>query len=77
MTNKTKITPELLLQKGFKVQIIDGKTFFNKGKVGIYLEQKWKPCNKYFGLPLDTNIYIENWEGLECLANEAGIDIDD
>lgn len=74
--HNTEITPELLLEKGFKIQIIEDKTFFRKGDIGLHYDHVWVLDTFSFGLPYCTTIYDNIWEELVRLANEAGIDID-
>lgn len=74
--NNTEITPELLLEKGFKIQIIEDRTFFRKGLVWLCLDKVWIPCKMINGELRHTNEYVRTWEELERLVNEAGKDID-
>lgn len=73
---KTTLTPSLLREKGFVEKLMYGNIYFIKSKIAVTYNFKWIPCSTEFGQPLCTNVYVDTWEELVRLANEAGIAIE-
>ena len=70
---KTIITPQLLLEKGFEEKGIPEQIFYVKGDCALTYTHAWRPCNLSFGTPLTTNVYINTWEEFEKLMEEGGV----
>lgn len=69
---KTIITPQLLLDKGFKERIMFGQIVYYKEKIALVYSFAWLPCNYETGKPLSTNVYVNTWEEFEKLMLEGG-----
>lgn len=73
---RTLLSPKLLEAKGFTERLMFGDIYYVKYKIAVVYKFRWIPCTMDFGQPLCTNIYIDTWEELVRLAQDAGIDIE-
>lgn len=67
---QTPITPTLLKEKGFEIELVNGNTIYRRGNLAIMHIYSWMPVNLDFNIPLVTNVYVNTWEEYERLINQ-------
>lgn len=59
-----ELSIQLLLDKGFKPEIIENQIFLKNNQIAVTYNHVWIPCRMVNGVPVCTNCYVNTWEEL-------------